>query len=416
MLFCEASQMGPYTGSQQSVTSCLPPGTDDREILRAELRAILASHHFLGSKRYPAFLKYVVEASLEGRTEDLKERTLGIEVFGRDPNYDTNADPVVRISASEVRKRLAQYYQENGHHSRFRIELPLGSYVPEFRLLEPAAIQTRSQELEHRAGTRGTRLSKHRFRARILALAIVLGAGVVGAVLVYHNQTLAASRPSILERFWGPVLQSTRPALIVLRTAPPARTAESEPLTVEEHVRYVSVSIATALASLASVLNEHGKNYEIKEAPETTLTDLRSRPVILVGALGNDWTMRLVSQLRFHFSFSPDGLERIEDSINPGQTDWQFNRSQPFTSATADYAIVARFHNATTEGPVMVIAGIGAYGTEAAGEFVRSPESLAQVSKALPPGWENKNVELVLRTDVIGYHAGPPVLLSAISW
>ena len=109
-----------------------PASAEDRELVLKELDAILASYHFRGSKRYPALLKYVVSAALDGHSGDLKERTLGVEVFGRDPDYDTSADPVVRFSASEVRKRIAQYYHEKGDGARLQIEMPLGSYVPEF--------------------------------------------------------------------------------------------------------------------------------------------------------------------------------------------------------------------------------------------------------------------------------------------
>ena len=111
-----------------------PTSEEERELVRKELDAIVSSHHFRGSKRYPAMLRYVVSAAIDGRASDLKERTLGVEVFGRDPDYDTNADPVVRISAGEVRKRIAQFYHENGHGAKLEIELPVGSYAPEFLL------------------------------------------------------------------------------------------------------------------------------------------------------------------------------------------------------------------------------------------------------------------------------------------
>jgi len=52
-----------------------------------------------------------VEQTLAGNEDNLKERTLGVEVFHRTPDYDTNLDPVVRLCAGEVRKRIAQYYQ-----------------------------------------------------------------------------------------------------------------------------------------------------------------------------------------------------------------------------------------------------------------------------------------------------------------
>ena len=109
-----------------------PVSTGDRELVLKELEAIVASYHFRGSKRYPALLKYVVSAALDGHAAELKERTLGVEVFGRDPDYDTSADPVVRFSASEVRKRIAQYYHENGNQSGLQIELPSAPTCPGF--------------------------------------------------------------------------------------------------------------------------------------------------------------------------------------------------------------------------------------------------------------------------------------------
>jgi hypothetical protein len=391
---------------------------EDRQSVLEELDAILASYHFRGSKRYPALLKFIVDAALDNRSSDLKERTLGVEVFGREPGYDTSADPVVRVSAAEVRKRIAQFYHENARHSRVQIELPLGSYAPEFRLRcpEPVAIQPPLRAQETLTSKGSGPIGKARSLTMALGLSILLGIGVLAAHY-FGRRPASAGRPTVLEELWAPMINSTRPVLVILRTAPPDRMQSgSRPLTVAEHVHYVSISIAVALAHLAIILNEHGKSYQVKEAPETTLTDMRSRPVILVGAMNNDWTMRLVAKLRFHFIFQPDGTERIEDSANPGQMAWHFNRFQPYSAVNADYALVARYRDSTTESPVMIIAGLGAYGTEAAGEFVQSPRYLAQLAKALPPGWENKNIELVLRTDVIGYHAGPPVLLSAYTW
>src|SRR5579871_1791726 len=121
-----------HTGIQSKLLSA-----EERQLVVQELDAILDNHHFRGSKRYPALLRHVVYAALDGDIGDLKERTLGIEVFGRAPDYDTSADPVVRFSASEVRKRLAQYYQEQGERVHLQIELPLGSYVPQFQLRAP---------------------------------------------------------------------------------------------------------------------------------------------------------------------------------------------------------------------------------------------------------------------------------------
>src|SRR6202789_3386094 len=103
--------------------------------VREQLKRLLAHQLFTNSKRYPVLLAYTVEQTLLGNASDLKERTIGIEAFGREPSYDVNLDPVVRTTAAEVRKRLIQYYYSPDHAGELVIELPLGSYVPLFREL-----------------------------------------------------------------------------------------------------------------------------------------------------------------------------------------------------------------------------------------------------------------------------------------
>src|ERR1039458_7724382 len=114
-----------------------PPNEDS---VREELTRVLASHEFRTSKRSQDFLRYVVENTLNGRAEMVKERTIGIDVFGRSTSYDPSDDATVRVKAGEVRKRLGLYYSDEGARSPLRIELPSGTYVPEFRPVHaPAA-------------------------------------------------------------------------------------------------------------------------------------------------------------------------------------------------------------------------------------------------------------------------------------
>src|SRR6516225_6032979 len=107
--------------------------------IREELDRVLASPEFRTSKRSQDFLKYVVEHALTGQADLLKERTIGIEVFGRSTDYDPGEDATVRVKAGEVRKRLGLYYADEGAHDPLRIELPLGTYIPEFRPGEAAS-------------------------------------------------------------------------------------------------------------------------------------------------------------------------------------------------------------------------------------------------------------------------------------
>jgi len=112
---------------------------DQRAAVLHQLETILNSHVFRSSERCKQFLSYVVKHTLEGHDEHLKERTIGVELFHRPPMYATGEDPVVRVKATEVRRRLAQYYLEESHAPEVRIEIPVGSYIPEFHCGSTAA-------------------------------------------------------------------------------------------------------------------------------------------------------------------------------------------------------------------------------------------------------------------------------------
>jgi len=408
------------SGTGNTVPTWTPTSAEERELVLKELGEIVSSYHFRGSKRYPAMLKYIVGAVIEGHARDLKERTLGVEVFGRDPDYDTNADPVVRISAGEVRKRIAQYYHENGNSSRLQIELPLGSYVPEFipRTHELSAAQAVVDIEKQRPAQTRAYAGFRRHRAAVLGLAaLTLALAVFGA---YSYRKTAAASVALTQRLWGPLVKSTGPVLIVVGTG--RSTSKLSPETADttfyDHMtgpfHHVSIATATAVANIAGVLRQRGTTYEIKEDDETSLTDMHSRPLILVGATNNAWTMRLVSPLRFRFLPGPKA--QVQDVKNLQNTDWSIDFFKPYASVSTDYAIVARYRDPTTEGLVMVVAGLGPFGTEAASAFAVSPQYLEQIATQAPADWENKNIEMVLKTEVIDGKAGPPVLVATSLW
>src|SRR5271170_7789447 len=110
-----------------------PPDGPQKEAILRELESILSSPFFRTSNRSKQFLSYVVQHTLEGSHEPLKERTIGAKLFQRPAGYSTGDDPVVRVQAGEVRRRLEQYHHAAVNHSPVRIELPVGSYAPEFR-------------------------------------------------------------------------------------------------------------------------------------------------------------------------------------------------------------------------------------------------------------------------------------------
>jgi hypothetical protein len=110
---------------------------EDLKALRKHLNDIIQGDAFRGSRRSAQFLEYIVEKSISQDALALKERSIGIELFGRNPTYDTSEDAIVRVTASDVRRRLLQHYGRFGDASAFRINLSPGSYIPDIYRDQP---------------------------------------------------------------------------------------------------------------------------------------------------------------------------------------------------------------------------------------------------------------------------------------
>jgi hypothetical protein len=111
-------------------------GGDDRQpshgAVREQLERILASAELVAPDRLRSFLRLVVEETLAGRAERLEACTIAVDVFGRDQDFDPQNDPVVRMEAGKLRRRLERYYRGAGGGDPIRIEMPKGTYAPTF--------------------------------------------------------------------------------------------------------------------------------------------------------------------------------------------------------------------------------------------------------------------------------------------
>lgn len=373
--------------------------------VREELDRVLASPLFRSSKRNSSLLKHVVERALEGRSEDLKERSIGIDVFGREADYDTNADHVVRSVAGEVRRRLAQYYMESGRERDLRIELLAGSYVPQFRPRTETAPIALAPPVSPR--TRAGRW----WIAGAIALAVLSGPAAVRAL-----------RPlDPFDAFWRPFLSSANTALICVGGGgQPAAADPAAAMSIldfdRQPGRRMHTSDALALADVAAMLQASGKPYRmVNRSGATSFRDLQSGPFVLIGGMNNEWTLRLTAGLRFGFE-RQEGGARVVDRRNPSAGDWTVHFDTPLARFTRDYAIVSRIRDPQTEQVAVVVAGIGSWGTLAAGEFVSHPEHLKKLVAFAPRHWEQKNVQVVISTDVIRGSSGPPNVLAAHFW
>jgi hypothetical protein len=363
--------------------------------IRETLERVLASPAFCKSEQCQKFLRYVVEH----RGEPMKERNIGVEVFGRVADYDTSEDPVVRVRATEVRKRLAQYFAAP-HPKDVRFEIPAGSYHVELR---PTAV------VGHR-------------RRWWWAAAIV---PAVAAVAIFWP------RPTALDKFWGPAMKAHSPVLIYcgqpvayflsrgvherygpakgtgLVLPPDAVIKGSEIIAVAG--QFVGIGNAHTASMLSVLLAKRSKTVEIRYADDLSFGDLRSGPSVLIGAFSNLYTLEMQDRLRFVFE-QDGGRRRIRDRSD-GKT-WQLTNLAPDGRTPEDYAVVSRIFDSGTGQFLVTAAGITQYGTRAAGEFLTSPALIEKLGK---PDW-TKNLQVLLRTAIYRGSPGAPEIVMTHSW
>jgi hypothetical protein len=413
----------------------------DRWSVLQELGRILSSRQFKSADRCKQFLQYVVLNKLDGQTQRLKERTIGVEVFQRPPGYATGDDPVVRVQAGEVRRRLEQYYHETPQSSELRIELPVGSYSPAFhwgsspglwKLQEQPVSPVRSPAPSWIRGLKA---------ASLVAIGIFVALAVNA---LYNAPHRAATAKTLPEQFWGPAIASHQPILICLANerdnpsevlalhssqggSPTSQpdTGSSEPSEPFDPVEKVTSGddavfpeiVPAADASVAVVLSglfgRLDKPSQLRIGAAATYEDLRSFPSAVIGGFDNRWSMQLVSNLHFALLWN-HGQYMIREQAAGGRV-WT-TRLGPHGETEEDFAIVGRLIDSKTGQFTVIVAGIGPRGTQAAGEFVTSSHNLEEGLAGAPAEWQNRNLEVLLQTTVTDSVAGPPRVIATYAW
>ena len=324
------------------------------------LGQVLRSAPFHGSRQCQTLLKYLVEHSVGGADHALKERTIGIEVFGRAPDYNTAEDPVVRARVGELRKRLAQYYQgPEAHGSEVRIVIPSGSYRPTFVIHQGAsngsqdvAVQDGAARDDHETvGPRAVEDPAPPETAAPVARAPgkirwglwgLAAAGVCVVLLVAWIGIQDGRRASSMV-FWAPILDGKKPVVIYTGTAPvytrsmdefysemarikpgeekqpaPRWTipplAEDQVLTAKDVLvepnDYVEMGDVAAVVNVTGLLNSRQRSFDLRMGPDLAFEDLHGAPTILVGSYANFWTLNLNLDQHFYFDRALNIRER----------------------------------------------------------------------------------------------------------
>jgi hypothetical protein len=418
---------------------------DKRETILEELNRILESRFFCHAARSRQFLRYVVEHALHS-SEPLKERTIGVELFDRRRDYATGDDPVVRVQAGEVRRRLDQYYGALTTAPAIRIEIPVGSYSPLFSevaaesALGPFAVEPGVADANPGA-EHPKKWLKYWPIGLICAVLLVTGAIALGTRGSQHQATA-------IDEFWKPVFTTPQPVLVCIAKATVYRPTDALferysrthsgafqatlekfdkflPLDPKEKISWgemredpafgVARGDAYAAVTLSALLGRIGKPDQVRIGPDYSFSDLKNSPSVIVGAFNNRWTLQITSGLHFAF-VAQNGQNTIREQGGNGRMWGERYRNNNLLDPVEDSAIVARLLDSGTGQFTIIVAGVGELGTQAASELVTKPDLLDQAVRTLPAGWQRRNLEIVLQTVVTDTVPGPPHVIATYSW
>ncbi len=449
-------------------TAGLPTAVQTEEelsSLRRHLNDVVEGSAFKGSHRSGQFLKYVIEQTLSGHGDSLKERVIGVELFGRSPSYDTGEDAIVRVTASDVRHRLLQHYGTYGSDSDFRIALPQGAYVPEiirvpsdqkdtastaashgvlstehFEPPQEHPTQEQPATASHLARTVRTTSSRDRvWLAAGVALTLV-NIVLAGGMLWMHWAAAGRSPRAVVP--WSVFFSS--PHLTHLITSDPnistvqdlcggslsvsdyanhnyiPDTSGLPPETIRSCRMVLAADNASAVdpgvaARIAALAQRGSATISVQAAREIQLADLKTDDnyILLGSPRSNPWFALFNDQLEFRFIFDKALGQEVIRNIRPRIHELlQYTPTAMGGGTGQSFAIIAVVQNLDQNGLVMLLAGANAEGTEAAGSFVTDLPRLSAALQSCGISDSQPHFELLLRLDTM---AGSPNRISTIA-
>lgn len=432
------SQLTDLIDLREAEIAKISESKDDVAALRLHLQEIIEGKAFKGSHRSGQFLAHVVEQAIAGHFESLKERVIGIELFGRSPSYDTGEDAIVRVTASDVRKRLLQHYGENGASAKFRLSLPSGSYIPEITRIHnndgnssggEAANGSHSAAAGSNAGTishsgaeaahseqaggsqaasaNGGLQANSRGRRLLYAAVVLLTLNIILWGLSWYRSPRASAK-SVPVLPWSEFFASSHPTHLITsdpnivavqeitgsvmsvsdyanrKYIPEPNTLTPEQLRLchiilwgDNSAAAVDPPIAVRIAALAQ---SGARNIDARASRSIQLSDLKTDDnFIFLGSPRSDpWTSLFNDQLDFRFTVDHASGQEIIRNVHPhsGEQSAYVPTAEGWATGRS-YAIVAFVQNPDQNGQVLLLAGANGEGTEAAGRLVTDQNRLS---------------------------------------
>ncbi len=411
-----------------------------------QLERVLQSRTLQNSESLKAFLRFVVEKTVDDEGALLKEYTIATEVFGRNDDYDPRIDSVVRVQAGRLRTKLHEYYTTEGKGDQIVIDLPKGHYHPVFSCPHPESVPEVAPvapDPTNGAASNGhptaaaadahppvkVNAAKGGSRAVILLLcALVVLLGAVALVLYFSNRELRrqATTPSAADPLlssedfkavWGPFIDDPEPPLLVLsnptvyrflNAADPLPLARRAVPMTPEQIRaladapefkgqwaggetphlipslgmYTGMGEAIGVYRLTDLLRASNKTILLRQSRHVNAADLKYRNIILLGSIYVNEWTRKLPSIE-NFNYTFNATIENRDPLAGEERVYRPQFDEQTGALEVDYALITVKPNVSGEHAVMTLAGIFSEGTEAAAEFITTRNHLAVLGQRL---------------------------------
>lgn len=377
---------------------------------RALLQRVLWSRQFEKSNRIRDFLVYVCDRTFEDPEVEIHEQEIGNRVFGRDVSYDTGDDNIVRVTASQARKKLSQYFGAEGASEPFVLEIPKGQYTPLFREREAAPVEIAS------ALERSPTPAKSGRAVVVLAICSIVLALIAGWLAMRLRSERVAARTELeanpaLSALWSLLLPAGGRTDIVTADSSLSLFQEllDHQLTLADYLkpdlwtqaaglsknpelqafaqraaqrRFTSLASVTTGYRIAQLAGRDQSRIAILSARDFNIRQMKSDNVVLLGSTrANPWVELIEDRLNFHFAFDQKSRFAYFENKQPRAGEPKAYTTGPGIS----YCQIAFLPNLGKTGNVLAISGTETEGTEGGGEFITTERSLVQLQSLVAP-------------------------------
>jgi hypothetical protein len=395
---------------------------------RALLQRVLWCRQIEKSARIRDLLTYVCERTFDDQGVEIHEQEIGHRVFGRPAEYDTGLDNVVRVTASQARKKLEQYFASDGAWEPIVLEIPKGQYTPVFHEraveIEPAIVEGDAPALER------PRRTMWALAAACVVLATLAGWSMWQlraerlAVLspVERDPALGALWSQLLSRSGGTDVVVTDSSLSLFQELLDRQLSLSEYLNLNQwsraeslasdprfqdfaqkaaQRRFTSIGSVTAAYRIAQLAGRDQSKVSIFSARDFNIRQMKFDNVVLLGSRrANPWVELIEDRLNFRFGYDEQTRRGYFENRRPLPGEPAVYR----TDAHSSYCHIAFVPNLDRTGNILAIAGTEVEGTEGGGEFVTSSASLAHLRELVHTTADGKlpYFEVLLKSDRVG--------------